>query len=962
MDYREIPKNVYRGDRTFVQNKKDKSQFFINEDLGGKGKEIKYFEIHNEVKKQAKLIFTSEGELNKKTSDYNGEVKFEPRYYDEIIFIFDFNNLAEKLDIKKVENIILKFYQIIKDSPDKTNLSLIIQNCLIEDKEYQPIFNEIIHFNKFEISDELYSFSPNINTLFSNVRAYELTLKKFKFNSKSQLLDFSNFIISSSCKKLTLDDFFIELIIKKDEKDEEYNDLDIYFSFIDNFITINNQITDINSLTLRDCPLFAMIGDTFFSFENINAKKYIDIDQNSLLNPSIITKFKIDDGKCDICFDLDAFKLRLEEKETELKEKKEEKMEKEGIEEKEIKKEEEENESKYGLIHYLNYIFNILAPNFGNYNKDFLIDNLEEDDIKDISINSLHKLIFKNFDMTKYEYVTGDDMTYIEEKNWILNDVEKQRKAYFERFEDLLNQHNKKTLPQVKELVFDNCSNYFIEWVLQIIKGKSVIHSRNYDFDLLKIKKCGNGYVDISRILKWKIKKLILFDTPLIVGKKFPEKNDKHLNEIRESLGTVDYLTIKINSLDCYGKENNLNIMKTYEILIELIECEKFNKNLIFEMNALSSIMTYLAYIKYVQDQKFYNDPNSEEDGQDDIKENQPKGQDVQILFEEDAKYLPRYIFLSSKKFRDYLCSQSFKLNLNLAGPITIKNTTIKKCYENYENQNYLVYKIQSDKYKGKAKPEGKVYTTNKELRKMDFGSDGFYIERDYKFFFFENQIKVVKLENVAFSNFRDNNIEGKNNRDFETINNLIGKNKYGNSIKKYENNQFKYPNYVIDMKTFNGIFCVNYGYENVTEFFKHYFYKSHKDEYKEAMYYDIKSIKKTFDNFINNNIELYVIINTIKEQKEFYCLSVLLNYIMSKEFINEPNDAKGIPSEKELERRLINYFTREKNENEDKVYSDMNYYNISEGEEKMVNEKSIIIANFKIKIDIRFNSFDEYV
>ena len=951
MDYREISKNVYRGDRTFVQNKKDKSQFFINEDLGGK--EIKYFEIHNEVKKQAKLIFTSEAELNKKTSDFNGEVKFEPRYYDEIIFIFDFNNLAEKLDIKKVENIILKFYQIIKDSPDKTNLSLIIQNCLIEDKEYQPIFNEIIHFNKFEISDELYSFSPNINTLFSNVRAYELTLKKFKFNSKSQLLDFSNFIISSSCKKLTLDDFFIELIIKKDEKDEEYNDLDIYFSFIDNFITINNQITDINSLTLRDCPLFAMIGDTF-TFDNINAKKYIDIDQNSLLNPSIITKFKIDDGKCDICFDLDAFKLMLEEKE--------EKMEKEGIEEKEIKKEEEENESKYGLIHYLNYIFNILAPNFGNYNKDFLIDILEDDGIKDISINSFHKLIFKNFDMTKYEYVTGDDMTYIEEKNWILNDVEKQRKAYFERFEDLLIQHNKKTLPQVKELVFDNCSNYFIEWVLQIIKGKSVIHSRDYDFDLLKIKKCGNGYVDISRILKWKIKKLILFDTPLIVGKKFPEKNDKHLNEIRESLGTVDYLTIKINSLDCYGKENNLNIMKTYEILIELIECEKFNKNLIFEMNALSSIMTYLAYIKYVQDQKFYNDPNSEEDGQDDIKENQPKGQDVQILFEEDAKYLPRYIFLSSKKFRDYLCSQSFKLNLNLAGPITIKNTTIKKCYENYENQNYLVYQIQKDKYKGKAKPEGKVYTTNKELRKMDFGSDGFYIERDYKFFFFENQIKVVKLENVAFSNFRDNNIEGKNNRDFETINNLIGKNKYGNSIKKYENNQFKYPNYVMDMKTFNGIFCVNYGYENVTEFFKHYFYKAHKDEYKEAMYYDIKSIKKTFDNFINNNIELYVIINTIKEQKEFYCLSVLLNYIMSKEFINDPNDAKGIPEARGLEKKLINYFTTEKNENEDKVYSDMNYYNISEGEEKMVNEKSIMIANFKIEIDIRFNSFDEYV
>ena len=73
-------------------------------------------------------------------------------------------------------------------------------------------------------------------------------------------------------------------------------------------------------------------------------------------------------------------------------------------------------------------------------------------------------------------------------------------------------------------------------------------------------------------------------------------------------------------------------------------------------------------------------------------------------------------------------------------------------------------------------------------------------------------------------------------------------------------------------------------------------------------------------------------------------------------------NDAKGIPEKKGLENRLFNYFTREKNENEERVYSDMNYYNISEGEEKMVNEKSIMIANFKIEIDIRFNSFDEYV
>ena len=935
MDTYQIPKMASLGDRTFVQNQKAKSQFFYNEDLGGK--EIKYFEIINQVKKQAKLIFTSEGELIKKESAYSGDVKFEPGNYDEIIFIFDFNNLAEKLDIKKVENIIIKFYEIIRNSQLNTSLSLIIQNCLFDDTKCEPLFKEqgIMNFNKFEISDELYSFSPNINTLFSNVRAKELILKKFKFNSKSQLLDFSNFILTSSCEKLTLDDFFIELIIKKDEKDEDYNDLDIYFSFIDQFITINNQVTDINYLSLRDCPLFAMIGD-IFSFSNLSGNnKFIDIDQNSLLNPSIITKFKMENGKCDICFDLDAFKIRLEE----------------------------DNDKNYDYLYYLNYIFNIIAPNLSKNNKEYNIKDFEDSGVKDISINSLHKLVFKNFDITKYEYITGDDVTYIDEKNWVLNEEEMERKKNFENFEDLLlNRINKRTLPEVRELVFDNCSNYFIEWVLKIIKGRGVIHGPEYDFDLLKIKKCGNGYVDISRILKWKIKKLILFDTPLIIGEKFPENSEKHLNSIRTSLGTVDCLTIKINSLDCYGKEYNLNIMKTYEILIELIECEKFNTNIIFEMNALSSIMTYLAYIKYVKDQKLYNDPNSEEDGNDDINENQPRGQGLQILFEEDVKYLPKYIFLSSKKFRDYLCSQSFKLNLNLAGPITIKNTTIKKCYENYENNNYIIYKIQDEKYKGKQKPEGKAYTTNKELRKMDFGSDGFYIERDYKLFFFENQIKVVKLENVAFSNFRDNNIEGKYNRDFETINNLIGKNKYGDSIKKYEENKMKFPNYVMDMKTFNNIFCVNYGYENVTEFFKHYIYKTNKEEGKDAMYADIRNIKKTFRNFKNNIKELDIIINNIKEQKEFYCLAVLLDFLQSDQYINDPNSIKGIPDKKFLENKLINYFTREKNENDDKVYSDFNYYNFSDGEEKMLKEKSIQISNYKINIEIRFDSFEEYI
>ena len=677
MEENEIPIMTDKGENienSSVQNIKGKSEFFEKAEVGGK--DCKYYEIIYEEKKLAKLIFCSENEVKQKEDEaYYSKVIFKPGKYDEIILIFDFNNLAEKLDLTRMEKIIYKFLDHIKSNQDKTKLSLIIQNCLIEDKEYEPLFKDInkLELNKLVISDELYSFSPYIKPLFDNVKATDLTLKKFKFNSKAQLSEFSDFIINSGCEKLTLDDFFIELIIKKNENDNEYNDLDIYFSFLDKFIVIKNVITDIKSLTLRDCPLFAIIGD-IFSSDNINAnvKKCIDIDQNSLLNPGIITKFKILDGKCDICFDLDSYKLKLEE---------------------------EDKLNDYDYIDHLYYIFNILNTNFSKSNNaDYKNGDIEDSGVNDIPRNSFHKLIFKNFDMTKLEFITGDDVTYIKEEDWVLNEEENKKKQRFEDFEKFLRKIKRQSIPEVKEIIFDNCSNYFIEWVFLILKGGSNVQRDQYDFDLIKIKKCGNSYIDISRILKWKINKLILFDTPLIVGTSFPENSKKHLDIIRDSLGSVDYLTIKINSLDCYGREYNLNVMKTYEILIELMECENFNKNLIFEMNALSSIMTYLAYKTYVKDQKRYNDPNEEEDGLDDIKKNRPQGQDFQMLFEEDVKYLPKYIFLGSKKFRDLLCSESFKLDLNLREPITIKNTTIKKSYENYENQNYILYKIQQKK------------------------------------------------------------------------------------------------------------------------------------------------------------------------------------------------------------------------------------------------------------------------
>ena len=85
-------------------------------------------------------------------------------------------------------------------------------------------------------------------------------------------------------------------------------------------------------------------------------------------------------------------------------------------------------------------------------------------------------------------------------------------------------------LSNVKELIFDNCSNFFIKWIIFFIKGNKINNkSDNVDFGLIKIKKCGKDYVNLKQILTMKIDKFILFDSPLIIGTTFPKENKSHL-------------------------------------------------------------------------------------------------------------------------------------------------------------------------------------------------------------------------------------------------------------------------------------------------------------------------------------------------------------------------------------------------------------------------------------------------
>ena len=904
-----------------------------------------YLEIISNDGKFIKIIFRNPAELYSKNSEFAEIIEEKLNQFNEITLIFDYQRLSYELETKEMKTIIEKFRKKIVNN-DFTKLSVIIKNSYYNPKkELIPIeYNNKLILNKLEIVDELFSLTTKLNILFPNLQVNELILKKMKFNSKSQLSNFCKFIRKVECKKVTLEDIFIELILKKDENDEGYKDLDIYFSFVDGVITLENIYTSITSLTLRDCPLFAIEGD-IFNDQNEYRNKDIDIDENSLINPFIVTKFKIKNRKYEICFDLDSFKIKLEEN---------------GV------------NNKYDYIDYLDYIFYIVIS-FKRDGQKIIEDKKNWEDIDDglgdINRKKLYKLIFKNFDITKLEYIYDDNLTYIKEENWVLNEEQKKKKRKWEKLEKDLQNFDFEKLSEVKELVFDNCSNFFVKWILQFIKGKKYENKNQFDdLNLLKIKKCGKDYIDLNNILTMKITNVILFDSPLIIP-----KNDEggNLDDIDGDLGSIGNLTIKINSLDCYGKQYNLNTYKTLEILVELIKKDKFNRNLTFELSSLSSILTYLANQVYLKNQDFYKDPNEEERGDDAVFLDDPKGVNNEAdIIKGNPTYLPRHIFFSSKKKRDFIYTKAFNLDCLKGSMITLKNLTIKKLTENFDNQNYLLIK------KNKS---AKSYTDNYDLRKIDFGSDGFFINRDYKNFFSENNIGTVELINVIFSNFKDNN-----SKEFEeeAIINLISNNE--NEEESIEQNKYKktyFPNYRIDVKTLNGILYRNFFFEDIGIMFKYFMYiiepqnqngkrnmiSNDSYEKKKALSEYFKKFNEIFDCFKNNIKKLTIIINNVKELKEFYCTLCVLRVLIKDDWIMEKVCVQGskknfdilLPNKKCIEKEIGNYFIKDKNEEEVDCYSEMDYYYSSFEEKKMVKDKEINIQGYQFYLDLKFE--DEY-
>ena len=796
------------------------------------------------------------------------DIKKEKDNNKMVSIIIDINNLSKPINAKAIINII-NIIESIKNPCNKDkvtedqNIRIFFKKCIFESENQIYINKEILNLKLLYISDELYSMTNKLQKLFLPFKPKELILKKMKINSKIQLEDFLKFINDSSCQELTLEDIFIELIVQNN-KDDKHNELNKYFYYEKGEIkirNINEKKGKIKKLKMIDCPLFAIKKDTF---KNINTYKdiLIDIDENSLLNPSFITKFKINEGFSYICFDLDSYKLK------------------------------EDKEKDY--IDYLEDLFNIIINN--NYN--------------------MKKINFKNFDISKYEYITGENLTFIDEKNWVLNNEEKEKKKKYEEYEEKINikiDENKDKLSNVKELIFDNCSNDFMKLIFKFINS-----SKN-ELDYLKIKKCGKDYFDLQNILSLNIKNLLLFDTPLIV-EKFPKNDTPHLENFKGIKGKFTHLTIKINSLEHYCNENNLDYYRTLEIITELINEENFNQNICFEMNALPIIMTFLV-AKYIN---------------------------------KDKKGIEKYIIPTDFNFKSL--EERQKLIDNEHSPFKIeklenKTITIKK--NNFKNRIENFYILSS-------------YIPKIREQRNEYGNDIFDIDTDFKNFFFVNKIKAIILKDNIFSNL---SIRVKEIPLNQTIINIL---RVPEEDKKKPKKIFK-----IDFKTLNDALFRNQ-FSDIISFIRQYLIiisseiiTQEQFENFNIMLNFIETIKYIFDRLNQYSKEITIILDNYKEKKQFYCLLLLLKEVKKEasyyekvfniSLKNEKDKIKSarlrIPDKKgAIQKEIGKYFLKEQNEEKRDFYWTFNYYYTSKEEKKLFDEgkdgKEIDFDDFLFKIE----------
>ena len=488
--------------------------------------------------------------------------------------------------------------------------------------------------------------------------------------------------------------------------------------------------------------------------------------------------------------------------------------------------------------------------------------------------------------MTKLEYIIENNYSNIEEKDLVLNKEEKTKKEKFEIFDLKIKEKIKKIkLLNIKEIIFDNCTNYFIELTLSMVKS---------DLDLLKIKKCAKDRFNLNNILSLNILHFYLFDTPIFIDSKksFPKFN-------------FNNLSLRINSLEHYCSENNINFNKTIELILELISNSEITQNIIFEMDTLSVIFKFLIHKKMKKIEfKSYNERL--------VKINKSKIFYIKGLEDKNIK-IKKNIINNSLDIYEYNLN-----NVNSENDLFDYDIDYVSFFNNNNKIKYIIFE------------KNIVNNSEEKLEKNRMNIN------DLKT---QTLINIIHLNNMSYK------------IDFITLENAIldkNFNSFSHLLLIYYNyyNQLKEKSEITKKDYFNIIYYIKYlnSINNILSHilkndFKITFIINNIKEQKE--FYILLCIYKWISNINNNN---NIIHKKIKEEKE------IIKLYYNEEIINI----------------VEKHFIKRKNEQNKEIYNIINYYYLSKEEKELFEDyenncrkKEIIFEKYIFLIDYNNNNED---
>ena len=440
------------------------------------------------------------------------------------------------------------------------------------------------------------------------------------------------------------------------------------------------------------------------------------------------------------------------------------------------------------------------------------------------------------------------------------------------------------------------------------------------------------------------------------------KNKEKDKNKVKEDTKQKDNnIEIKIKNIN----NNQINNIKTGDKHKEQDNKNNNNNNLSFSSNNDKGNFNQVLF-----DYKNYQDNKPikrKSDNLDDEELKEIKNQKDLVNKQKKKGWIQKEEIKKEIKLESFV-NENIKKNKELNNS-EMSLLSLGKLNEEEANINKKSSDLIKDKNAEEKQENEKVNKNNESNNKLNNINNSYYdlllLDK-----FVDNNTNSIN----SFSNLNSlNNINIINNK--SNINNASNKkSQEGFDLDFNSNVQSKDKSYKIDIKTINEVIFKNKGVEDLTYLFRFFSLDIQGKDLSSEITEYLKNVKVFFDNlkktfkYLRENIkEITIIINNLKERKEFYCLMQVLMFVDENSDINYIYNYHGnkssifLPDKEELRKKIQDYFLKEQNEDEKEILSVYNYYYTSDEEKNYFGEigekKNINNCAFgKYHFNIEFN------